>query len=68
MPQVGQQVEIRVAGLHLEADTGGRIAVMEQYAIAQDAMNQIDRGAIDRPGGAAYPYEPRQSGAERFLD
>ena len=47
MPQVGQQVEILVTGLHLEADTGGRITVVDQYPISQDAMNQINWGTIE---------------------
>jgi hypothetical protein len=58
--QVGQQVEILVASLYLEADTGGRIAVVNQYPISQDAMNQIYRCPIEDHKIHRSPQAPLQ--------
>ncbi len=54
--------------MHLEADTGRGIAVVDQHAIAQDPMDEIDRGAIEyqkinRSGQALFePVTERLSG------
>src|SRR2546421_10120587 len=45
--QIGQEIEVGVARVHLEADTGRKIAVVDQHAVPQDAMDEIDRGAIE---------------------
>jgi hypothetical protein len=61
LPQIRQQVKILVASLHLEADTHGRIAVVEQYPISQDAMNQIYRCPIEDHKIHRSPQVPLQS-------
>src|SRR5438093_5123266 len=42
LTQIGQQIEERTAGLRLKADTGGRMTIVDQHPIPQDAMNEVE--------------------------
>jgi hypothetical protein len=44
--QMRQQIEVFIAGPNLEADARSAIALEDQLALAQDAVDQIDRRPI----------------------
>jgi len=47
LAQIGQEIEVRIACLNLETDSRRAVAVANQDAIAQHAMDQVCRCAVE---------------------
>ncbi len=55
-----EQVDVLIAGFHLERDAGGAVALEDEPPVAEDPVDEIDRRRVQDDDLDRAPQQPLQ--------